>query len=443
MARYNCLIIGSGPAGFYAALSCVRKGYSTALVEKTVFGGTGYYDGCLPVKRVLDRIKLYERFRDSIFPFDLQEESPAHDFLISSESWISTVESKITRRLRKAGVRLFKGDGLFLNEKTYKVSGEEIFSDNIIIATGTNPSAPDGIVLDGKVVVSHREALALKRIPKEIIIIGGNVEGIEFASLFSSLGTKVTILEQEYEILDGNDRDLVQPVLNNLKGKGVVFRTGEKVIEADSIGGMASVVLKNGRKISASKVLVTGFRKPNFPDGLERAGVVFENTHIPVDDHLETNIPGIFAVGDINGIHGMAHIATQQGMLITNGIKGRTVFQKYNTLPRAMFTIPEVAGAGKQEWELLKEGVPYNSVKIDLPDTWRGFAKDISTGFLKVIFNRDEKLIGIWMVGDNAGELMSLSGLLLDQRMTKTGILQNLFIHPTLGEGILEGAFLL
>ncbi len=440
--HFDCLVLGSGPAGFYAALSCAKNGYSVALVEKSTWGGTGFRDGCLPVKTALDRMRLYEKskalfhvdekFRSLFFP----------DFFVNNEKKMKKVEGLITDRLRCAGVQLFHGNGLFHSAKVYETAGKRITAETVIIATGTQPSAPEGIALDSGTIITHREALRLDKIPNEMIIIGGNVEGIEFSSLFSALGVRVTVLEQDCEILPGNDRDLLQPVFDTLKRNGVKLRTETRVLSTGSTEEKAFVELKNGERLFTSMVLVTGCRKPNLPEGLKNTGVIFTETTIPVNEKLETNVPGVFAVGDVNGIHGMAHTAIQQGMFIVDSMKGRKIPLNYENLPRAMFTLPEVAGAGKQEWELLQKNIPYKTVSFQIADTWRGFSKDIQSGIIKLVFSPGETLAGIWMSSENASEILSFSGLLLGKKVSKDDILRNLFIHPTLGEGILEGTAL-
>ena len=439
--KYNCLIIRSGPAGFYSALSCAKKGYKTAIVEKEYFGGTGFRTGCLPVKKNLDVLRRVEE-AIILSSGDLSRDPEFKDNLIgNTETYMSGTENIITKRLEEAGIDIYTGNGRFIDTKTFIVENKKLETDYVIIATGTAPSAPRGIKLDGEQIISHIEALRLKTLPDNMIIIGGNVEGIEMASLFSSLEVKVTVVEQLDHLLDGTDRDLIQPVIDDLSSKGVIFLTGEKAETVEIKELQSTVTLNSGKKISAEKVIVTGLREMNIPEGIETTGVKYTENGIPVNDNLQTNIPSIFAVGDINCIHGMAHIAIQQGILITEGLEGKKVIRDYSSLPRAMFTLPEIAGAGKQEWELIKENTPYKVTKYPLKDTWRGFSRQINCGFIKLIFTTQNILIGIWMTGSDASELLSTSGLLIGQKLNGPMIMDNLFIHPTLGEGILEACF--
>lgn len=440
--HYDCLVLGSGPAGLYAALSCAKKGYSTVVIENRSWGGTGFRDGCLPVKKILDRIKVFQKY-NSIFPGNHSGGIPEPESIIFDDKTDGRkIETRVLGRLKEAGVATVFGDGSFVSERAFQVADRTIRADRIVIATGTSPSAPEGMRLDGDRIISHREAVLLKDLPEKMIIIGGNVEGIEFASIFSFLGVKVTVVEQESEILPRNDRDQVRPLLNSLEKQGTVLKSGVKVVALIAGGDCVELVTEKGDILRSGKVLVTGLRSPNFPRGLAKIGIDYLPWGIPVDKKLETNIPGIFAVGDINGLHGMAHIAIQQGAFITEGFNGKTVHKDYGTLPRAVFSIPEIAGAGKQEWELKESGTEYKAVSFALKNSWRGYSRGTGTGFIKLLFDGKEQLLGIWMTGENASEIMSASGLLLKKKVTKADVLENLFIHPTLGEGILEGAFL-
>lgn len=438
--KYNCIIIGSGPAGVYSALSCVKKGYKTALIENDQLGGTGFRTGCLPLKRNLDILRKAEE-AITLSADGIKETSSFRKKLLSNtETYMSGIENIISQRLKDASVDIYRGDGRFLDANTFLIDDKKLQTDYFIIAAGTSPESLPGIILDGHNIISHIEALKLKKIPKEMIIVGGNVEGIELAALFSSLKVKVTVIEQLDQILDGTDRDLIKPVLDNLLSKKVTFLTGVIVESVDIKKNMLIVNLNKGENIVTEKVLLTGKRKMNIPEGIETTNLIYSNEGITVNNNLQTNIPNIFAVGDINGIHGMAHIAIQQGVYISKGINGKQAIKDYGSLPRAMFTLPEIAGAGKQEWELIEKDVKFEVKKFPLKNTWRGFSRNISTGFIKLIFE-NKILTGIWMTGQDASEILSSSGLLIGQNLSESTIMKNLFIHPTLGEGILEALF--
>jgi len=438
--KYNCIIIGSGPAGFYSALSCAKKGLKTAIIENSQLGGTGFRTGCLPVKRNLDVLRKVEEAKFLSHKGITINSEFKKNLLTDTEIYMSKTEKIITKRLHEQSVDIYKGDGKFLDTTTYIINGNKLETDFFIIATGTSPDSLPDILLDGKNILSHVEAIKLKKLPEEIVIIGGNVEGLELASIFASMEVQVTVIEQLEQILDGTDRDLIKPVMDSLLSKNVTFITGTKVKSAEQRSNKIKITLNKGEDITSEKIIITGVRKMNIPEGITATGIKYSKTGIPVNNSLQTNIPNIFAVGDINGIHGMAHIAVQQGMLITEGISGKDIIKDYNSLPRAIFTLPEIAGAGRQEWELLKTGDPYEIKIFPLKDTWRGFSKNINNGFIKLIFE-NKTLTGIWMTGRDASEILSASGLLIGQKLSETTIMENLFIHPTLGEGIPESIF--
>lgn len=438
--KYDYIVIGSGPAGFYSALSCAKKGYKTAIIEKKQFGGTGFRTGCLPVKRNLDIIRKVEETKALANGGITETPGFRKTLLSNTETQMLQIEDLIKKRLQDASVDIYKGDGRFLNANTFQINNKKLETDFFIIATGTSPESLPGIKIDGHYILSHVEAIKLINLPVEIVIVGGNVEGIEMASLFASLGVKVTVIEQLNQILEGTDRDLIQPVIANLLSKKATLLTGVKVLSVKINENRVIVNLDNGKKIVSDKVILTGIRKMDFPEGIEFTGINYSTNGISVDKKLQTNIPNIFAAGDVNGIHGMAHIAIQQGIFITRGKEGNQVIQDYSSLPRAMFTLPEIAGAGKQEWELIENGDLYSVKKFSLKNTWRGFSRNINTGFIKLIFENNI-LTGIWMTGQDASEILSSSGLLIGQNLAESTIMDNLFIHPTLGEGILEALF--
>jgi dihydrolipoamide dehydrogenase len=439
--KYNCIVIGSGPAGFYSALSCAKKGYKTAIIENSRLGGTGFRTGCLPVKRNLDVLRKVEeavQIAPELIQGDLKSRKK---LLINTENYMDNTVELMTKRLTDKSIDIYKGDGEFHDSNTFIINNRKLKTNYFIIASGTSPNSIPGISLNRKNIISHVEALRLNEIPDKMIIIGGNVEGLEFAAIFAYMGVDVTVIEQLDNLLDGTDKDLAKPVLDKLKSLNVTFKTGLKVVSAEERGNSLIIRLDTEEIIETSMVLLTGIRQMNIPDGIEKTGVNYSSLGIPVNSCLQTNVANIFAAGDINGIHGMAHIAIQQGMLITEGLKGRPVVRDYKSLPRAIFTMPEIAGAGIQEWELEGKNTPYKVKTYPLKDTWRGFSRNYKTGFIKLIFDNSHILKGIWMTGSDASEILSSSGFLIGKNLSDSEILSNLFIHPTIGEGILEAVF--
>ena len=416
---YEVLVLGSGPAGYYSALSCARGGLSTAIVENSLWGGTGFATGCLPAKLKLDGIRSHT-------PLDL----------ISDH--IHEVSKKLQRQLKEAGVSVYHSEGIFTDRNSYKINDRILHAKKIIVATGSEPSCLKGSKFSEK-IISHKEALTLKKVPDNILIVGGDVEGIEFASLFSQMGTKVTVVELLSQILPGYDRDLVGPVIRELQNRNVDILCSTEVQSLRDLASEITVVTNKG-DISCDLVLVTGLRKNSLPRGLKELGVKIENDSIIVDDNFETSLQGIFAVGDINGILGMAGAAVQQAIQLGDYLlSGEQINLDYSILPRAVFSIPQISGGGLQEKDISSK---YKVKKFQLNESWRAMYKQSHAGFVKIIVDADEVIRGIWFVGENAEVHGSSAALILKNKTTINDLRRDLYIHPTDFESVFEAGIL-
>ncbi|MBI9101173.1 MAG: NAD(P)/FAD-dependent oxidoreductase [Spirochaetales bacterium] len=422
-SSYEVIIIGCGPAGFYGALSCAARGYKTLIIERESPGGTGIRWGSLPVKGGLDLFRGCAGYRS---PGELNE---AYHTRMKR---VSKTEELFLNKLKEAGVTYMKGEPEIISPRMIKVVSEKggtLSCRYLVIATGTSPSAPSGFNLDGRICISHKELLFRQDLPERLDILGGNVEGIELAFLYSALGVPVRVTEMEDEILPGNDPDLIAPLKAKLESMGVEFRLGFKAESPDAIAPDLS---------EDKPLLITGFREPNMPKGIEHIEPKLFKGFIKTEDTLETSVSGVFAIGDVNGLHGMAHVAINQGVHLGKGFTGDKVVGDYSILPRSIFTIPEITGAGLQESNL-ENPEEYHVVKIPLSNTWRGFIREES-GFFKVIFKKSGELAGIWGTGRDLSEIISPCGLMIGKSVTVEDILDSLFIHPSLSEGLLEAA---
>ncbi len=440
---YDVLILGCGPAGYYAALGCARAGFRTAVVEKGELGGTGFRWGCLPVKMMLDEL----RSRQGTNPVGAARPSAVSRafgkrlFARTSAAMIG-VETRLARELERHGVELIHGEGEFADAHTILAGGAAYSAESIVIATGTRPWAPAGVTLNGHAVASHADLVAWRGAPPTAAIIGADVEGIELACLLAHLGTTVELIEMKGEILPGMDRELVKPVEARLRALGTRMRLSAEVVGVRSERRGAAVLLADGSTTRARKVLVTGVRRPNFPAGLAGAGIGHTEDRIGVDGGFRTSVRHVYAIGDINGLCGMAHAAIQQGILLARNIRGgQPGPAAWPSLPRALFTIPEIAGAGSQARDLDQQGIAYTRSTFALADTWRGISRNLHEGFVTVLAAEDRKLLGLWVCGQGASELAAPFGPLLDRGATVDDLLESLFIHPTLSEGLLEAAW--
>lgn len=436
--KYDVIVLGCGPAGYYFAKNHAKYNKRIAIIEKDKLGGVGFRTGCLPVKKYLDTIRdvnISMKLRENKI---LKGEVSLVNAYSSVRNDLYKIEDMMETELKSLGVDLYFSHGEFLNRNEFKVDDMILEFDKCVLATGTRPSGFSDVVIDEDIILSHIGAINLADLPRDICIIGANVEGIEFASMFSSLGVKVTVVDMDSEILKGNDEDLKELTINYLKENNVEFLLKKEVKDISIVDNRAEISLGED-VIYANKVLVTGIRRPNIPKGLRSIGINIEATHIPVDDYFSTNINNIFAIGDINGILGMAHIGINQGIELSEYIVNNDIPKRnYKDLPRSIYTIYEIAGAGYQENELKKE--EYQVEKIYFKDIFRGFSKGIDRGFLKILANKNNKIIGLWISSENASDLIGDIGIWIDKGLKIDDVKKKLFIHPTLGEAILDAA---
>lgn len=424
MMNYDYIVLGTGIAGYEITRHLMRDGSKNILlIEKELLGGTALINGAVPMKALLDGIK-----------FNTEE---------GYTSKMARVKAKIEKDLSGKNVKLIYGEGIFKSSNEVEVNGQIYSGSEIIICTGTSPSNILGLEIDGERILSHKDIFNYLDYKGRIIILGGNVEGIEMASYFSEIGGDVTIVEAESELLAGNDRDLVQPIIDRLKENGVSFHIGDIVEAVDQRQDGLRVRLASGNSLMGDKVIVTFARKPNTPKGLENTKVLTSDGFILVNEKYKTKDDSIYALGDINGKHGMAHVAANQALELYNSFKSLGLDERfsYNILSRGIFTKPELAGVGLQEVDLL--GKEYKVIKKQFADSFRGISKSMDFGFLKLILDRKNKILGIWMLGEDVIDSVGYLPILLREEMDIDFILSNLVIHPSLGEllreALLEG----
>ena len=430
---YDIVIIGGGVAGYYSARALSKGGKAVALVEKDSLGGTAIRWGALPVKKILDSFKNIEK-DDSDKIKQIRER-----LILNWNEDLNKLDSRIKNSILEEKIDLYYGDGEFIDSGSFKLKDEILEAKYFIIATGTEADSIEDIPIDGVNIITHRQAIDMNNLPKSIIILGGNVEGVELAALYMEMGVDVTLIEKEKSILFENDGDLVKPIEDYLISRGVKIIKGVGAKNAELGFDCVKILLENGEVVSSEKTLVTFMRKANFPKGIENTKIKTNGNKIIVHENLLTDEDNIFAIGDINGILGMAHVAIQQGLQVADYILKNTPIElSYDTLPRAVFTLPEMAGVGRQEWEVKRDGIPYKLGIYSFKDSWRGWAKDIELGFTKVLLDEKDRILGIWMVGESVSEYIGLLGILIKEGKTAEDILSNLIIHPSLSETILE-----
>ncbi len=427
--KYDAIVIGSGIAGITFARAYNKYGKKVAIVEKSKLGGTAISTGCLPVKVHKDNLLDFLKSRKIVKSYGVDLNINLNDVYKRGREKILGLQACIEDELE--GIDLYFGDGEFLDRNTFKVGEEHLLSEIFVLATGTSPV----ILKDCKRAISHKELINLENLPEELLIVGGGVEAVEIADIYSSYGVKIDIVFREVDILQDSDIDLKDSLVERLRTKNVNFYCEDDIIDALEDGDKIKAITAKGNIIKADYLLYTSIRKLNKINGLEDLGIIYDENKIHVDNNLKTSVENIYTIGDVNGMLGMAHVAYNQGLSLAKYLcTGKEINKNYSSLPRSIFTLQEISGIGKSENDLKTEN--YKVSKVNLRNLYRGYAKELD-GFAKLIY-RDNELLGYWIVSDNSSDLMADSALWFDGGCTLEKISQSLFINPSLLEVLPE-----
>ena len=346
---------------------------------------------------------------------------------------------RMRQTLEKAGVTLVYGTPRLTGPHHLEINDETIEFQRLVMATGTEAAPPEGIEPDEMSLLTHRGVIGLTKPPETFVVIGGDVEGLEFASLFAEMGTRVTVLEMMPQIMAGMDDDLTEPVYRRLKETGVVLHSRTQVSGVKKTENGVQVDTADGRQFHGDKAMVAMARRPVVPEGLSSTGLSLEKGRLQVNDQCQTDVPHIYAIGDINGRLEMAHTALQQGLLLADHLAAGTPLSwEYGPLPRVLYTLPQNGGAGLQEKQLQQQGVAYQKAQVYWRETWRGAGQTDPEGFLKILVGHDGVILGIWMTGYEISEQVNLAGYLVSRKATAEEVKRHLWVHPTLGEALLQ-----
>lgn len=432
---YDAIVIGSGASGIYFALSSAKKNKKIAIIEKNNLGGTAFYDGCLPVKKIMDKIKDFNKAK-ALMEDELVNINFDYDLLFKkAKQTLNNTKSFIEKRLKENNIDIYYSNPKIISSKKVLIDNKILETKKIVIATGTTPcSFNKDFEIDERVIFSHKGILKLNELPKELTILGANVEGVEFASMFSELDVQVNLIERENEILKGNDYDLIENIKSRLIDNNVNIILNKEVKNINKKEDKVLITFSDDTQFECKNILITGVRKANIPEIKDDFSLKLTNSFIEVDKNLQTNIEDIYAIGDVNGLHGMAHIAVQQGILLSDYIySNKEITFDYKSLPRCIFTINELAGAGYQENEL-KDCI---TKKIYFKESFRGFDNTNDDGFIKLII-KDNKIKGYFINSIDANKMVGNIGLWIDQDVDLEKIKRTLFINPTVFEGLLD-----
>jgi dihydrolipoamide dehydrogenase len=457
---FDVAVIGGGPGGYVCAIRCAQLGKKTLLVENRELGGTCLNRGCIPTKVLLHTAELYDEIRGHGKELGLVSDGLSVDYAALADR-----KDRIAGKLRRGVEALVKSRRITLVRGAAELSGPKTFrvvpsagpdetgyaADNLVIAVGSEPAAIPipGAGLPG--VIDSDGFLALRELPSSAVIVGGGVIGVEFAALLSSLGRKVTILEMLPRILNEADGGLSGETAKILKRRGVDILTGVKLLEirtgapeADGSGRLNCVYEDGGlqKQVSGAAVIMAVGRRPLTKKlGLENAGILTEQGFITVDDRLKTNVPGVYAVGDVTGRIQLAHVASAQGLAAAANITGKDTVMRYNIVPACVYTSPELAWVGMTEDRIAAAGLPYRIGSFPVAANGRSMIMNQSEGFVKILTHRDTgEILGAHIMAPRATDMIAEIAAAMRAEATIEELADTIHPHPTVSEMIMEAA---
>ena len=454
--KYDIVVIGSGPGGYVGAIRAAQLGKKVAIIEKyNTLGGTCLNVGCIPSKALLDSSEHFHNAKERFGDHGIEVPSLKINMqqMIKRKNEVVEQTCKgIDFLMKKNKIDVYTGVGAFVTQNVISVTnGEgttEIHTEKIIIATGSKPITPDIFHYDKNRVITSTEALNIDKVPAKMVVVGGGVIGLELGSVFARLGTSVEVVEYMDRIIPSMDTDCSKELMRTLKKLGMTFHLGHRVtgVKASKSSCTVTVSKKDSSEsfdIKADYCLVAIGRKP-YTDGLNLASVGIQTDdkgRIQVNEHLETSVPGIFAIGDVVRGAMLAHKAEEEGVLVAEYIAGGKPHIDYNLIPGVVYTWPEVAVVGKTEDELKNAGIPYKIGKFPFKALGRARASMDTDGMVKVIAHQDtDEILGVHMVGPRVADVIMEAVALMEFRASAEDMSRISHPHPTYTEAVKEAA---
>jgi len=445
------VIIGAGPGGYVAAIRAAQLGAKVTVIEDTEVGGTCLNRGCIPTKAIITSTELLERVRNAKeFGLEIGGDISysLERIMERKERVVGTLVKGIKGLFKGWGIELIDGRGMLLSQRKVEVTlkdggKKEIDADKIIIATGSRPLDIPTFSFDNDRILSSDDILKIKQIPKSLIIIGAGVIGCEFATIFRTLDTEVTMVEMLPHAISTEDEEISETLERELKKRKIKLILNskvEKVIKED--GGVVST-LTNGSEIRAEKILVSIGRAFNTEGlGLEEVGInKGKRGEILVNDKMETNIPGIYAIGDVIGGIMLAHVASTEGLVAIENALGGNRTMDYRAVPSAIFTSPEIGSVGLREKEALEKGYDIKIGRLSFRALGKAHTSGEIAGMVKVIADaRDDKVLGVHIIGPHATDLIHEGALAIKMGATAKDMAHTIHAHPTFSEAIMEAS---
>ncbi|NLO82974.1 MAG: dihydrolipoyl dehydrogenase [Clostridiales bacterium] len=451
--NYDLIVIGGGPAGYIGAARAGQAGLKTLLVEKRSLGGVCLNEGCIPSKALLNSAKIFDYAKyGEKYGVKAQNVELDHSAVISRKNKVVRVlVSGVRAQLKGSNVNVVEGHARITGRSSdgyaIKVNDETFTGKRLLIATGSEPIIPpipgakEG--MEAGYVLTNREILDIPNIPQSLVVVGGGIIGLEMASYFNSAGAKVTVIEMLDHIAGNTDREISQILLKNYQKKGVDFKLNSRVVEIQN----GTVVYESAGKmeeIKADKVLMSVGRRPAIRDiGLESIDVEIENGAIKTDERGKTNIPEVYAAGDVNGRSMLAHTAYREAEVCVNNMLGRRDIVRYNAIPSVIYTNPEVACVGETEETAREKGIDFEVAKLSMRYSGRYVAEnEDGDGICKLLINKKYRnLIGVHMIGSYSSEIIYGAGIMIETELRVRDIKELVFPHPTVSEIIRESIF--
>ena len=447
--EYDIAIIGGGPAGYNAAEKAAINGLKTVLFEKNAIGGVCLNEGCIPTKTLLYSAKLLDNMKGASKYGILEGEQAGFDLgkIISrKDKVVKKLTGGVKMKLTSSGVEIVEGVATLLGDKSDKIriscNEVEYVVKYVLVCTGSDTIIPPIKGLADVAYWTSKEALEIKELPKSLVIIGGGVIGIEFASFFNSMGVKVTVIEMMPEILGAMDKETSAMLRKEYAKKGIDFHLNTKVTEVSPEG----VTIEKDSKtsiINADRILLSVGRKANTDKvGLSNLSVEILRNGVRVNEYMQTSHPRVYACGDITGYSMLAHTAIRESDVAVNHILGIDDPMSYKAIPGVVYTNPEIAGIGKTEEELKAAGSYCQVLKLPMAYSGRFVAEnELGNGLCKLIIDEEAKIIGCHMLGNPASELITIAGMAIEQELTVDDFRKVVFPHPTVSEIIHESLF--
>ena len=436
MTTSDLIIIGSGPGGYRAAEHAASLGLTVTIIEESQLGGTCLNCGCIPTKTLARNAEILDTLAKAD-TFGLSQLSFTLDFnrvMERKNQVVETLRNGVATLLSAPGITVVQGTGRFTSNRTVMVGDEEYSATNIIIATGSKPKMLPIPGIDSKKVVTSTELLSINEVPRRLCIVGAGVIGMEFASIFNSLGSEVTVVEYLKECLPALDSDIAKRLRQSIAKKGVNFIM-QAGVQAITDEGVAYERKGKPGVVEADVILMATGRAPR-TEGLclDAINVATNKSGIITDDDMQTNVKGIYAIGDVNGRTMLAHAATYQGLHVVNKIVGREDNIRLDIIPAAVFTHPEAASVGLTEDSCKAQGIDYKIKKGYYRANGKALAMDEPDGMVKLIIGSDDKIIGCHLYGAHSADLVQEVSALMAMDATASRLADLVHVHPTLNE---------